>query len=254
MATLHRTSSRASPAKSALTSGSLPQARARPLDPRAHRAARGDERQVVGYYVVSTDIHEIKVAPAAVEDKERQLRQVIDSIPTPMCIATPTLRYRYVNDAFLDYVGLPPSASSAHGARDLRRGALGAFEPIFERVRRARRSRVERLIRFADGRERWMTCASPRADDRAATPASTRPRATSTSRRWSRRAAPRQLDPLGALRQHAARGDRVRHAAAHRALVRAGRSRSSAGAPRSARAHAAGWRLVYEEDEPRCAR
>ena len=44
---------------------------------------RGPDGRVVGYYVVSTDIHDIKGAQAAIEDKERQLRQVIDSIPTP---------------------------------------------------------------------------------------------------------------------------------------------------------------------------
>jgi PAS domain S-box-containing protein len=68
---------------------------------------RGDDGRVVGYYVVSTDIHEIKSAQAAIEDKERQLRQVIDSIPTPMCYVDADTHYRYVNDAFLAYIGKP---------------------------------------------------------------------------------------------------------------------------------------------------
>jgi PAS domain S-box-containing protein len=69
--------------------------------------------KVVGYYVVSTDIHDIKLAQEEIEDKERQLRAVIDSIPTPMCYVDADTRYRYVNDAFIEYIGLAPSASSA---------------------------------------------------------------------------------------------------------------------------------------------
>ncbi len=57
--------------------------------------------RVIGYYVVSTDIHQLKAAQALIEDNERQLRQVIDSIPTPMCYVDAEARYRYANDAFL---------------------------------------------------------------------------------------------------------------------------------------------------------
>ena len=71
----------------------------------ASRRAATPTARCVGYYVVSTDIHEIKAAQAEIEDKERQLRQVIDSIPTPMCYVDADARYRYVNDAFLDYIG-----------------------------------------------------------------------------------------------------------------------------------------------------
>ncbi len=74
---------------------------------RVRLTPRRDAMGVVrGYYVVSTDIHEIKTAQREVEDKERQLRQVIDSIPTPMCYVDAQLRYRYVNNAFLEYIGL----------------------------------------------------------------------------------------------------------------------------------------------------
>ena len=45
-------------------------------------------------------------AQEQLDDKERQLRQVIDSIPTPMCYVDADDRYRYVNDAFLAYIGL----------------------------------------------------------------------------------------------------------------------------------------------------
>jgi diguanylate cyclase (GGDEF)-like protein/PAS domain S-box-containing protein len=121
-------------------------------------------RTVRGYYVVSHDIHDIKIAQAAVEDKERQLRQVIDSIPTPMCYVDADTRYRYVNDAFLGYIGKAASEIIGRSVREIlgdERWAL--LQPHLERVRNGESLAVERLVRFADGRARWMNVRmSPR--------------------------------------------------------------------------------------------
>jgi diguanylate cyclase (GGDEF)-like protein/PAS domain S-box-containing protein len=119
---------------------------------------RDDSGRVVGYYAVSTDIHEIKLAQAEIEDKERQLRQVIDSIPTPMCYVDADARYRYVNDAFIEYIGRPASAIVGESVRSV----LGddrwqLMEPYLERVRQGEALAVERLVRFANGKSRWMT-------------------------------------------------------------------------------------------------
>ncbi len=122
------------------------------LTPR--RAADG---KVLGYYAVSTDIHEIKTAQAAIEDKERQLRQVIDSIPTPMCYVDAQARYRYVNDAFLEYIGMPAERIVGVSVSDVlgeERWAL--MEPYLERVRKGESLAVERLVKFANGLSRWM--------------------------------------------------------------------------------------------------
>ena len=128
---------------------------------------KADTGRVVGYYVVSTDIHEIKVAQAEVEVKERQLRQVIDSIPTPMCYVDVDNSYRYVNDAFLAYVGRTPAQIVGHSVREiLGEERWGLLEPVIARVRQGESLAVERLIRFADGRQRWMTVRlSPRFAD-----------------------------------------------------------------------------------------
>ncbi len=126
---------------------------------RVRIAPRHDARgAVVGYYVVSNDVHELKSAHAALEDKERQLRQVIDSIPTPMCYVDAETRYRYVNDAFLAYVGRP--AEQVVGltvAQVLGPERWSRLAPIIERVRGGEAVSVERLVDFADGRSRWMT-------------------------------------------------------------------------------------------------
>jgi diguanylate cyclase (GGDEF)-like protein/PAS domain S-box-containing protein len=123
------------------------------LSPR--RDANG---KVVGYYAVSTDIHEIKLAQAEIEDKERQLRQVIDSIPTPMCYVDDATRYRYVNDAFIEYIGRPAAQIVGETVRNvLGEDRWVLMEPYLERVRQGESLSVERLVRFANGKSRWMT-------------------------------------------------------------------------------------------------
>src|SRR5258708_2118855 len=122
------------------------------LTPR--RAADG---KVLGYYAVSTDIHEIKTAQAAIEDKERELRRVIDSTPAPMCYVDAQARYRYVNDAFLEYIGMPAERIVGVSVSDVlgeERWAL--MEPYLERVRKGESLAVERLVKFANGLSRWM--------------------------------------------------------------------------------------------------
>src|SRR5438477_35219 len=49
---------------------------------------------VVGMCVVGHDVTELKTAQALIEDKERQLRQVIDSLPSPMCYVDADGLYR----------------------------------------------------------------------------------------------------------------------------------------------------------------
>jgi diguanylate cyclase (GGDEF)-like protein/PAS domain S-box-containing protein len=120
---------------------------------------------VRGMYVVAHDITDVKAAQAdatrahaELEDKERQLRQVIDSIPTPMCYVDGGNRYRYVNDAFLKYIGLPPAGIVGRSVNEvLGEERWQLMAPILDRVRAGESLAVERCVRFADGSSRWMT-------------------------------------------------------------------------------------------------
>ncbi|HEX4331901.1 MAG TPA: PAS domain-containing protein [Usitatibacter sp.] len=118
---------------------------------------RDADGRVRGYYAVSTDIHDLKSVQEQLADKERQLRHVIDSIPTPMCYVDGAECYRYVNDAFLAYIGLPSERIVGQPVRSV----LGderwqLLKPHLERVRAGEPLAVERLVKFADGRKRWM--------------------------------------------------------------------------------------------------
>lgn len=117
-----------------------------------------------GYYVVGTDVHDLKVAQdglraaqGAIAETERQLREVIDAIPTPMCYVDDTLHYRYVNRSFLEYIGMPAGRVIGHSVQDvLGEERFMSLKPGLDRVRAGEALTVERMIRFADGRERWM--------------------------------------------------------------------------------------------------
>ncbi len=135
---------------------------------RVRLVPRRDAAGVVrGYYVLSTDIHEIKAAQAELEDKERQLRQVIDSVPTPMCYVDAELRYRYVNNAFLDYIGLRARDIVGRLVVDvLGEERFRQLHPHLERLKMGEALAVERLVRFADGKSRWMIVRlTPRISD-----------------------------------------------------------------------------------------
>ncbi len=158
--------------------------------------------RVRGYYIVSTDIHDIKTTQELLADKERQLRQVIDSIPTPMCYVDVHDRYRYVNDAFLSYIGLKPGEIvGAAGGVGARGGSLGDDAPApgaGARGRGTRRRAPDPLRRRA-----------PALDDRAPHAAFPRRTLRGLLRDHQRHpraegggggAAPHQHDPVGALR------------------------------------------------------
>jgi diguanylate cyclase (GGDEF)-like protein/PAS domain S-box-containing protein len=131
------------------------------LTPRKDASGR-----VLGFYVVSTDIHDLMAVRASLVEKERELRQVIDSIPTPMAYVDAGQRYRYVNDALLDYVGLPNDRVIGRTVLEVLGPARHQrLEPVLKRVFGGEIVSQERLVEFADGRSRWMTIRyTPRRD------------------------------------------------------------------------------------------
>ncbi len=122
--------------------------------------------QVLGYYVVSNDIHDMKAAQAQLEDKERELRQVIDSIPTPMVYVDANLRYRYANYAFLDFVGKPAGEVIGRTVEEvLGTERFRELYPLLRRVIAGESVSFERHMTFADGRNRWLNVRlTPRMD------------------------------------------------------------------------------------------
>lgn len=126
----------------------------------------GPDGAIRGMYVVGHDVQELKVAQASLQEKEQELREVIDSIPTPMVYVDSGQRYRYVNDAFLNYVNGRRERIIGRQVREV----LGperhdALKPVLERVLAGETVTITRPIVYFDGRSRWMHIRyTPRRD------------------------------------------------------------------------------------------
>jgi diguanylate cyclase (GGDEF)-like protein/PAS domain S-box-containing protein len=124
------------------------------------------EGRVQGFYVVSHDIHDLIAAQTSIAEKERELREVIDSVPTPMVYMDAGRRYRYANDAFLDYAGKAAGEVIGRTVREVLGEERGtALGPYLDRVFAGETVALERPIAFADGHTRWMSLRyAPRRD------------------------------------------------------------------------------------------
>jgi diguanylate cyclase (GGDEF)-like protein/PAS domain S-box-containing protein len=134
---------------------------------RARLSPRKDASgKVLGYYMVSVDIHDIRIAQQSIEEQERELRRVIDSIPTPLGYIDSAQCYRYVNSSFLEYAGLKREAVIGHHVREvLGEERFAHLQSIWRRVLDGETVSAERLLRFQDGGERWMVVRyTPRLD------------------------------------------------------------------------------------------
>ena len=65
---------------------------------------RDDSGEILQWYGVSVDIHDLVTAQEALRDRERQLQQLIDTVPVYIWLrrqGEPT----YVNKRYEDYLG-----------------------------------------------------------------------------------------------------------------------------------------------------
>lgn len=132
----------------------------------------GRSTQGVAYIL---DLTELKRAEAALRDRERELAQLVDTVPTQIWATTPDGKPSYMNKRLTDYVGLTLS--------DLDKSASGRLQAAVERsvypddepaVRRALEQSFSTgetfVMRYrhwrADGVYRWVDCrAEPLRDE-----------------------------------------------------------------------------------------
>jgi diguanylate cyclase (GGDEF)-like protein/PAS domain S-box-containing protein len=127
---------------------------------------KDDTGRVLGYYVVSNDVHDLKVAQDTLAEQEREMRRMIDSVPTPMVYVDAQLRYRYANAGFARYIGRPVedvvgrTVEAVLGPERYRQ-----LLPALARVKAGETVHLERLVEYADGSARWMIIRiTPRRD------------------------------------------------------------------------------------------
>ena len=66
---------------------------------------RDDQGRIVRWYYVFTDIDDQRRAEEALRESERELRQIIDSVPGMITVASSTGQQEYANKRFLDFTG-----------------------------------------------------------------------------------------------------------------------------------------------------
>ena len=115
------------------------------------------ERQFKGIYVVVHDIHDMKLAQAALAQREGQLRSFMDGIPTPVAYINSDEVYEYVNRAYVTFSEIERDRIQGHPLReistpeDYRRQA-----PLLARALAGEQLEYERLTPFANRDSRWM--------------------------------------------------------------------------------------------------
>ena len=80
-------------------------------------AARDDRGRIIGWYGHSEDIDDQRRIEAALHQSERQLRQLVDTVPTMIWLMTPEGHPFYFNKRFVDWAGLNPEDETSGAKR-----------------------------------------------------------------------------------------------------------------------------------------
>jgi PAS domain S-box-containing protein len=76
-------------------------------------ALRDESGNILQWYGVAVDIHDMVVAQETLRDREQALRQLVDTVPVYILSFSPTGEPTYVNKRYADYLGFPvPSFTS----------------------------------------------------------------------------------------------------------------------------------------------
>jgi PAS domain S-box-containing protein len=80
-------------------------------------AARDDRGRIIGWYGHTEDIDDQRKAEAALRQSERELRLLVDTVPTMIWLMTPEGHPYYFNKPFVDWAGLNPDDEASRAKR-----------------------------------------------------------------------------------------------------------------------------------------
>ncbi|MEQ1953956.1 PAS domain-containing sensor histidine kinase [Mesorhizobium yinganensis] len=127
-------------------------------------ASRDDHGRLTGWYGHTADIDDQKKAEAALGERERELRLLVDTVPTMIWLMTPAGLPYYFNKRFVDWAGIDSAKEQPRGTRQFA-SHVGLFHPddraavkaVFEKsfARGEPLQHKGRLCR-KDGEYRWI--------------------------------------------------------------------------------------------------
>ncbi len=112
------------------------------------RPHRDDSGKVVKWYGTNTDIEDRKLADQALRESERDLRQLVDSVPGVIAVADSMGQHEYANKRALDYTG-----TSVEDSRGL--GFINTIHPEDQDFVRDEWIRCNQLGQPMDVNHRW---------------------------------------------------------------------------------------------------
>jgi PAS domain S-box-containing protein len=127
-------------------------------------ASRDEHGRITGWYGHTADIDDQKKAEAALRERERELRLLVDTVPTMIWLMTPAGLPYYFNKRFVDWAGIDSAKEEPRGTRqfashvelfhpDDRAAVKAVFEKSFARGEPLQHK--GRLCR-KDGEYRWI--------------------------------------------------------------------------------------------------
>ena len=122
-----------------------------------------DAGNILQWYGVSVDIHDLMTAQEAMRHSERQLQQLVDTVPMQIWCVTPAGEPSYINKTMMDYTGMKLEDFDAEGGL---RSAIGTLvhpddrDALFGALSHSFRTGESFVLRFrnrrGDGVYRWQ--------------------------------------------------------------------------------------------------
>jgi diguanylate cyclase (GGDEF)-like protein/PAS domain S-box-containing protein len=110
-----------------------------------------------GYYTVATDIHELKLAEARIQEQEREMRRFTENIPVPIAFVDRELHYRFANGHFCRMLGMAAKDVIGRTHREILPAEVAEhIEPYVAKARAGEDVVYERLHPYPGGEQRWI--------------------------------------------------------------------------------------------------
>jgi PAS domain S-box-containing protein len=121
-------------------------------------AVRDDHSEITGWYVVLTDIDDLKRAEEAMQANGRNLTLIVNTIPALAWSATVDGRAEFFNQHYLDYIGLTAEQASGLGwTSTVHPDDLGNLVAAWqEMMHSGSGGEIETRLRRFDGEHRWF--------------------------------------------------------------------------------------------------
>ena len=127
-------------------------------------ASRDEHGEITGWYGHTADIDDQKKAEAALRERERELRLLVDTVPTMIWLMTPAGLPYYFNKRFVDWAGIDSANEQPRGTRQFASHVelfhpddQAAVKTVFEKsFARGEPLQHKGRLRRKDGEYRWI--------------------------------------------------------------------------------------------------